>query len=101
MTLPEELKEGKTYIIIYIRDTRSRFLGTFCNYIRDNTCASFNDVIVHYSVYTYDNYIINHYKDYRYYDIEKINNAKMARQHMEERALKIILKRLVNEHFEW
>jgi CheY-like chemotaxis protein len=28
-------------------------------------------------------------------------NGKIARQRMEQRSLDIILKRLVNEHFEW
>jgi hypothetical protein len=36
------------------------------------------------------------------YDLEEIKeNGKNARQSMEKRALNIILKRLVNEHFEW
>ena len=37
-----------------------------------------------------------------YYDIEEIKcRAKNARQQMEQRALDKILKRLVNEYFEW
>jgi hypothetical protein len=37
-----------------------------------------------------------------YYDPEKIReNAKKARQQMEERSLNMILKRLINEQFEW
>ena len=36
------------------------------------------------------------------YDLEEIReNGKKARQSMEQRALDIILKRLVNETFEW
>ena len=36
------------------------------------------------------------------YDLEKIiENGKKARQAMEQRALDTILKRIVNEHFEW
>ena len=36
------------------------------------------------------------------YDLEEIReNGKKARQAMEHRALNIVLKRLVNEHFEW
>jgi len=30
-----------------------------------------------------------------------VNNAKMARQNMEKRALNIILKKIVNEEFQW
>jgi hypothetical protein len=36
------------------------------------------------------------------YDLEEIKeNGKKARHAMEKRALDIVLKRLVNEHFEW
>lgn len=37
-----------------------------------------------------------------FYDLEEIReNGKKARQRMEKRALNIVLKRLVNETFEW
>ena len=101
MTLPGELKEGKTYIIIYIREKDSKFVGTFCQYVRNNSCAEFQNVSVHYSSYIQNRLVINHYNDYRYYDIEKINNAQTARQRMEKRALDIVLKRLVDENFTW
>jgi hypothetical protein len=40
--------------------------------------------------------------DNEFYDVEKIKyNAQQAIQTMEQRALDMILKRLVNEHFEW
>lgn len=36
------------------------------------------------------------------YDLEEIiENGKKARQAMEQRAIDTILKRIVNEHFEW
>jgi len=39
---------------------------------------------------------------YTFLDIETVKeNAKCAIQNMEKRALDMILKRLVNEHFEW
>ena len=42
------------------------------------------------------------YEEDYYYDPEIIRvNAQHARQQMEERSLNMILKRLVNEHFEW
>jgi hypothetical protein len=42
-----------------------------------------------------------HEEDY-YYDPEKIEeNAQKARQQMEQRSLNMILKKVVNEHFEW
>ena len=37
-----------------------------------------------------------------FYDVEKVkDNSKIAIQNMEKRSLDIILKRLVNENFEW
>lgn len=41
------------------------------------------------------------YEEDYYYDPEKIReNAQFAKQSMEQRALDMILKRIVNEHFE-
>jgi hypothetical protein len=37
-----------------------------------------------------------------FYDLEEIrDNGQRARQNMEQRSLDMILKQLVNEHFEW
>lgn len=37
-----------------------------------------------------------------FYDIQEIkDNSKKARQSFEQRSLNLILKRLVNEHFQW
>ena len=37
-----------------------------------------------------------------FHDVEKVKeNRKKAIQNMESRALNLVLKRLVNEHFEW
>jgi hypothetical protein len=37
-----------------------------------------------------------------FHDVEKVKeNSKYAIQNMESRSLDMILKRLVNEHFEW
>ncbi len=42
------------------------------------------------------------YIDDKFYDAEEIKgNAKKARQQMESRALNQVLKRIVNETFEW
>ena len=39
---------------------------------------------------------------YTFYDLEEIReNGEKARQRMEQRSLDIILKRLVNENFQW
>jgi hypothetical protein len=41
-------------------------------------------------------------KEFEFYDVQEIrDNAQKAIQSMEERSLKIILKRLINDDFEW
>ncbi len=41
-------------------------------------------------------------KDFEFYDVQEIrDNAQKAIQSMEQRALKIILQRLINEDFFW
>ena len=41
-------------------------------------------------------------KHFEFYDLEEIReNAQRAIQSFEKRTLNLILKRLVNEHFEW
>jgi len=41
-------------------------------------------------------------KQFEFYDIQEIrDNAIKAREYMEQRALKIILQRLINDDFEW
>ncbi len=41
-------------------------------------------------------------KQFEFYDVEEIKeNSIKARESMEQRALKIILQRLINENFEW
>ena len=53
--------------------------------------------------YTPERSFINFYYDSEsFYDIQEIrDNAKKAVQSMEQRSLDLILKRLVNEEFEW
>jgi hypothetical protein len=44
-------------------------------------------------------------RDYKFYDAEEIDkireNAKKAREQMEQRTVNMILKKLVNEEFQW
>ena len=41
-------------------------------------------------------------REYTFYDVEEIRkNGKKSRQTMEKRALDIILKRVINENFQW
>lgn len=53
--------------------------------------------------YTPDRRFINfYYESDTFYDLEEIRvNAKKAVQSMEQRSLNLILKRLINEEFEW
>jgi hypothetical protein len=56
---------------------------------------------IHTMIMTYYSF----YEEDYYYDTERIkqirDNAQQAREQMEERSLNTILKKLVNEHFEW
>ena len=104
-----DLKVGTLYIIIYKFDKTRIFTGTFKQFtnqrndkLNDKLNAEFINVTTHYYSRGIQNQLtFCHYTDYNYYDVYKINNAKKARQNMEKRALDIVLKRLVNEHFEW
>ena len=99
-----DLKIGTLYIIIYKFDKTRIFTGTFKQFTnqRNNKLnAEFINVSTHYSRDVSNELTFSYYVDYNYYDVHKINNAKKARYNMEKRALDIILKRLVNENFEW
>jgi hypothetical protein len=86
---PYLLKKGNEYII---RDNEKRiYRGTFIRM----TCFTI-------LMKPIDNgeQIFKHYDEF--YDLEEIReNGKRARQLMEQRALNTILKRIVNENFEW
>lgn len=101
MTLPSDLKQGKMYVIVYKREKDSVFTGTFNKYTNGKPSAEFTNVSAHFSIGMYDHLSFYHYQDYYYYDIERINNAQYARKKMEQRALNMVLKRLINENFEW
>jgi hypothetical protein len=93
-----ELIPGKEYYI-QAYDTHIYFKGMIFNdYQRaidiDNININMN--------FTRSNCRHLFYEEDYYYDPEKIrDNAQQAREKMEQRSLNIILKRLVNEHFEW
>ena len=53
-----------------------------------------------YSIIEYSHYVFTDID--KFYDIQQMRENKIkAIQRMEQRSLDIILKRLVNEHFEW
>ena len=120
-----ELKEGTVYIIRSKfnkspKFNKSHFEGTF---IRRQTRTDSNELF-----YRFENVIcyttrkpvyLYHYIDAycmgdcesnltglfdtnnNFYDAEKVKSAKKAFQSMEKRSLDMVLKRLVNENFEW
>jgi hypothetical protein len=101
MTLPDDLKHGKVYIIVYKREKDSVFTGTFNRYLDGEPSVEFIHVSAHFSIGMHDRISFYHYHDYYYYDIERIKNAQYARRNMEQRSLSMILKKIVNEEFEW
>ena len=99
-----DLKEGNIYIIRFKYNKTRIFVGTFkcfVNNTHNKMNANFINVATHYSNYISDELSFYNYTDYNYYDVCKLNNAKKARHDMEKRALNIVLKRLVNEEFDW
>ena len=89
--LPERNKK-------YLVDTKNeRFIGIYKgNYKTDKTNF--------YLVWSVDNKLksIKYYYGIKYYDYDYVRErAKKAKEEMEKRALDIVLKGLVNEHFEW
>jgi len=99
-----DLKEDTIYIIRYKLYKDRIYTGTFkcfVKYTHNIMNAKFTNVSTHYSRDICDELSFYNYTDYHYYDVHKINNAKKARHDMEKRALDIVLKRLVNENFEW
>ena len=99
-----DLKEGTIYMIRYKLYKDRIYTGTFrcfVKYTKNIMNANFTNVSTHYSRDICDELSFYNYTDYHYYDVYKINNAKKARYDMEKRALDLILKRLVNENFEW
>lgn len=99
-----DLKEGTIYMIRYKLYKDRIYTGTFrcfVKYTKNIMNANFTNVSTHYSRDICDELSFYNYTDYDYYDVHKMNNAKNAQYDMEKRALDIILKKLVNEHFEW
>jgi hypothetical protein len=110
------IERGKKYFVISF-DTNEIFMGRFDNW--DDT----EDILGHmYDTYSnipgrkYHRHFNNHYftcnKKYKftecdyYYDVKPFKNeikrkAENAIKQMEQRSLNMILKRLINEEFQW
>lgn len=105
-----EQNEYIIYLTAYEEDKLTNFYkGIFRgHYVKDKVI--FNNVIEKTTLHGNSIYIsikqndvMLFYKDvYTFHDIKKVKeNGKNARHAMEQRALDIVLKRLVNEHFQW
>jgi hypothetical protein len=93
------------------------YIGTFKYYMYDEDAPQYSyyelhDVIIHYKSRFYSKYNLrpNRYNKHcvtmgikePYHDLEEIiEKGKKARQNMEQRSLNMVLKRLVNEEFQW
>ena len=82
--------EGENYSEYFLRDvTRQRTSRYFSKYNLKNKAIK-------------QKYPFGFEIDTKFYDIEQIKeNGKKAIQNMEKRALDTILKKIVNENFEW
>ena len=100
---------------IYVAETKNKniYIGTYTEFIRDPQYG----YVMYYILDNVTNYYSFGSKKNKpekiksdvffsstdtFYDLEEIiENGKKARQNMEQRSLDIILKRLLNEHFQW
>ena len=86
---PYRLKKGKEYIIKH-HDTGKIYRGTFHIVTSIMVIMKNGDKKIQFM---YDD---------DFYDVEDIREkSRKAKQDMEKRALDIILKKIVNENFEW
>ena len=94
------LVPGKEYCV-KTHDTDKYFKGMkfhhYQKYISKRSLDDYTHMIFQTTRYFYFFYEYDYY-----YDPEKIKeNAQKARQQMEQRALDMILKKVVNEEFQW
>ena len=112
------LKFNKRYLVE--TKNKNHYIGEYKEYVTDPY-----GYVMYYILDNVTNYYTNYYNENypyvlrktkpeklkgdaffsptdKFYDLEEIReNGKKARQNMEQRSLDIILKRLVNEHFQW
>jgi len=112
LTSYKELVEGKQYII-HRPDIQTFWKGTFNGqyqrYFEEYPNLIFVECVrkdhlepdYRMNLGPYKNRVDFHKTDI-FHDVEKIkDNSKCAIQNMEKRSLDLVLKRIVNEHFEW
>ena len=123
-----DLKQGSVYLFRYVYDKYRHYEGTFSEHLTINgqlspefiNCLCYIRQVEHIDHYSDSDYCISHYQNdsnpnrifcdpvrTRYYDAEKVKmfdklkNLQKAIESRERRTVNMILKRLVNEHFEW
>lgn len=123
-----DLKHGSVYLIRYNFDKYRHYEGTFSEHLTIHgelnpkfiNCVCYIRQVEHIDHYSDSDYCISHYPNdsapivifssttrCRYYDavkvktFDKVKNLQKAIESKERRAVNIILKRLVNEDFEW
>jgi hypothetical protein len=86
---PQQLKHGKNYTIIH--DVSGKiYRGTFAFMTSSMVIMKDEDKKIQFMHWDH------------FYDLEEIREkSRMAKQAMEKRALDKILKKIVNENFEW
>ena len=94
-----ELEHGREYYILHCNGyTCKKYKGTFDIY-RYSRMSGYKDT---YAWFHNETLLDFYTDDDEFYDVEKIReNAERAIQSMEHRSVNMILKRIVNEEFEW
>jgi len=95
----DELKPGREYYILSCKTYKfNKYKGIF-----DVYRYSYMSGDKYAFAWFYHNSLSYYYTpDDEFYDVDYIRmNSQKAREQMEQRSLNMILKRLVNEHFEW
>ena len=92
----DELEYGREYYILTYNG--KKYKGIFCDY-NYSYMSGYKDTFAWFQIKT----LLDSYTDDdEFYDVEEVReNAQRAIQTMEQRTLNMILKRLVNEEFEW
>ncbi len=92
----DQLEVGREYYIL--TNNGEKYKGIFYDY-KYSYMGGYKDT---YAWFHNDTLLDFYSDDNEFYDVEEIrDNAKRAIQSMEYRTLNIILKRLVNEEFQW
>ena len=98
----DELIPDRRYIIERNRNNEIEIIqGIFVEFVSHSPCAVLMRNMKRKSLPNVSHFGFSYEYD-TFYDIEEIRvNSRKAVQSMEQRSLNLILKRLINENFEW